>query len=754
MSPPDFQSNSTLKIVAVVAAATLVFGGVSLAAGAIGGHIGALSTQEQPRESQVRLQPANTTAATEGMATYDIVAEGVESGVGAYNVSVATEDTTATEIADIELYGTQSPEATAIAFAEDNSSVTATAELADAKETGDVRIAAITVRGDEVDARNLALTVNALETASGQPDAVTEPGDLPAPREDDDTGEYQRSGGDSTEITSCTDITEPGTYTLPTDIQNTSDETCIEIEANDVVLDGGGHTITGPGDSGVGIGLGQATTVRNTQVENWDVGFEDGGDNVRFANVTVADNRVGMRLLFVHGIDADNLTLIDNEAEGMYLSRESSDGVFRDLTVRRNGVGVWFDEGAGNHTITGSTISNNDGSGVIFKNAGSTTIRDTSIAANGGHGINVGEDANGEEQLENVTFENNDGLAIDRSRETLFGNVTADRVYLGPTASVQFSKEFVSLDRDTIDTLPSNPAGDPVTTQGVNVTHIDDAVTVSFTDADFGDSDGELWRYDGTDWTQVEDVTVDGNTITGTVTADGIVVPVAADTTAAGGSGGDGSPEESILEIVAQEEGGMHYRFVVDGSVEKTELTDKIGSGDNDKITELGDGTVVVSGETGNPGYGDAYRIDGEIENYERTAGDIDVNLRLGGDAVTADQFASSEPADSGDVTSAEPSLLEIVAQEEGGMEYRLVVDGSVEKTELTERIGSGDNDEVTRQNDGTVVVDGETGNPGYGDAYLIEGEIRNYERTGGDIAVSLRLNGFPVTGDQLSTGS
>jgi hypothetical protein len=61
---------------------------------------------------------------------------------------------------------------------------------------------------------------------------------------------------DTTERTlnSCGTITEPGVYTLGSDLQNSSADACMDVETDDVVLDGAGHTIAGDGD-GTGVAV-------------------------------------------------------------------------------------------------------------------------------------------------------------------------------------------------------------------------------------------------------------------------------------------------------------------------------------------------------------------------------------------------------------------------------------------------------------------------------------------------------------------
>ena len=78
-----------------------------------------------------------------------------------------------------------------------------------------------------------------------------------------------------TEIDWCATITQPGEYVLTGDITNSNADTCIAIQASDVVLDGQGHTVDGvdnfPADGVVVFGRDGATnvTVTNLTVTDW-----------------------------------------------------------------------------------------------------------------------------------------------------------------------------------------------------------------------------------------------------------------------------------------------------------------------------------------------------------------------------------------------------------------------------------------------------------------------------------------------------
>jgi len=98
--------------------------------------------------------------------------------------------------------------------------------------------------------------------------------------------------------------------------------------------------------------------------------------------------------------------------------------------------------------------------------------------------------------------------------------------------------------------------------------------------------------------------------------------------------------EGQLFEIIAKEQGDLYYWFTVEGEVEKAHVSDKVEADDNDCIIiSNNESTRTVRGFTGNPGYGDAYRIKGEITSFKVVKSNIDFYLRLDGHQISADQF-------------------------------------------------------------------------------------------------------------------
>ncbi|WP_459193404.1 hypothetical protein [Halosimplex sp. J119] len=204
---------------------------------------------------------------------------------------------------------------------------------------------------------------------------------------------------------------------------------------------------------------------------------------------------------------------------------------------------------------------------------------------------------------------------------------------------------------------------------------------------------------------------------------------------------GKRTPSERVVEIVGAGPGDVEYEFTVDGPVEPASLTDRVGAGDNDDITDNGDGTWTVSGFTGNTGYGDAYVVNGEITSFEQTAGNGEYVVREYERRVTRSSLDETD-------------LLRIVGTDSGDVEYEFTVDGLVwAVTNVGEPLRAEDNDDVADNGDGTWTVSGFTGNEGYGDTYVVAGDVTDFTRTGGNADFRIEVDGRDVTPQELVDG-
>jgi hypothetical protein len=155
---------------------------------------------------------------------------------------------------------------------------------------------------------------------------------------------------DATQIDSCTTIDESGTYVLTKKIENGGKTrisgTCIEITADSVTFDGGGHVIDGRGVSHTKaiavVDSANDVTVRNVSVTEWHEGVlvEDAtatvqevdsysnAYGVRFQNASgraVTNSSVEENLVGIY-VQSENVTLDGNDVANNEIDVKRSDG--------------------------------------------------------------------------------------------------------------------------------------------------------------------------------------------------------------------------------------------------------------------------------------------------------------------------------------------------------------------------------------------------------------------------------------------
>ena len=312
----------------------------------------------------------------------------------------------------------------------------------------------------------------------------------------------QEAGGNGpTPVDSCTTISESGTYVLTTNVTNRTANPCISITANNVVFDGGGHTLAGDKPNyGIRVDNGAAdqsnVTVRNVRAEGW----------VRAISVINASDSVVER------------TITTDSIEGV-LVQES----------------------------TGVVVQNNDAHdnalGIHIRNAERNVVR-RNVANDNKWGIHLEFRAKENRIVDNVAHNNSNQDLMSRQDST--ANVIS-RLDIG---SGTFSFVTTNVALKGTDSTPSGPSdrggvNSSASALAATSEELDpalDSLTVHYRNASGDVSSLAVWRDDGGSWTEL-DSSVQGseNTVsTGNVTEFG--------TFAAFGSS-DVSGERVILDI-------------------------------------------------------------------------------------------------------------------------------------------------------------------------------------------------------------
>jgi len=276
-------------------------------------------------------------------------------------------------------------------------------------------------------------------------------------------------------------IEEPGTYTLTSDIDLGGENvTAFEIKASNVVLDGGGHTISNGASEAIHI-LGQPSlsdvTVRNLKitgvetaistmnlqdgaftnlelVSNVDAGLVFAGsqgtgnlvDDVRFA-----DNEKGVFLRQgTSGMTIRNSEFVSNHEVAIKASGSSDNEILDSTFTGQDGEKVIHLTGRSpGHVISGNSITDSTGPEYVIQLGGesaNTVVENNVLANNQLGGISVGP--NGNTIRNNEIYDHGDnGIAVEGSGNVLQSNT----VYDNPVGI-----QFVGSNNDGSDNVVKN----------------------------------------------------------------------------------------------------------------------------------------------------------------------------------------------------------------------------------------------------------------------------------------------------------
>ncbi len=150
----------------------------------------------------------------------------------------------------------------------------------------------------------------------------------------------------ATTVGSCTTITKPGHYVLAHDIHNGKaaiSTGCIKIRANDVVFDGGGHTLDGYGvsdTSGVHVDGVSNVTVRNLRTKDWNRGvYVQDSSAVTVRDVVTFNNAIGI------GVTDADARLVNNTVRdglrGLVLADAWDDDLRRNRIHHNDAIDIY-----------------------------------------------------------------------------------------------------------------------------------------------------------------------------------------------------------------------------------------------------------------------------------------------------------------------------------------------------------------------------------------------------------------------------
>ena len=219
------------------------------------------------------------------------------------------------------------------------------------------------------------------------------------------------------DISSCTIISTPGTYTLTAGIYNSSATNCIEITASNVTLDGNGNVIDGVDTSGT-----HGVHVNNSSARL---------TNIVIRNLRLREWHTGIYFQSVDYSTIENCTITYNQNSGIHLYNSSNNTVIDSHVYTNNFFGILLDAGSHHNTISGNSVGD-QGQGIqvgtYHSRADNTVIRNNSIGGNK-YGIDV-------DSSDYLTIEDNTitynwyGIYLAGTADsTINGNIITDNGY-------------------------------------------------------------------------------------------------------------------------------------------------------------------------------------------------------------------------------------------------------------------------------------------------------------------------------------
>ncbi len=217
------------------------------------------------------------------------------------------------------------------------------------------------------------------------------------------------SNAEAATISSCTNISAPGTYTLTSDLLKKTGNPCILITSSDVTIDGAGHLLDGNKSSNAAIAAIKAysqqtaltnVNIKNLRITNWTYGI--------YYKATILSN------------------LSNND-------------------IRETSYGFYFDEYSGKNTFIGNNLSNKNGYGFYMYQVGYNTFTSNKLNSNS-IGIYL-VTSNNNTLTDNVANGNTNAFYLSSSKYNILKRNTA--TYTGSSSGTGFN--LASSDNNILD---------------------------------------------------------------------------------------------------------------------------------------------------------------------------------------------------------------------------------------------------------------------------------------------------------------
>ena len=217
------------------------------------------------------------------------------------------------------------------------------------------------------------------------------------------------------------------TYTLSAHVYET-----IQIDEDNLTLDGAGYTVAGDGSScGIYLSGRTAVTVKNLTIAGFSYGIQlyNSGGNIVTENTTSSNSRYGICLNNSNGNTVTGNTASENH-EGIFLHNSIGNSLTANITSK-NYSGIYLYYNCNANTLTNNTSSKNS-HGIYLYHSNGNTLTDNTTNSNSYYGIYLYDNCSNNILTGNTaSWNKSHGIYLYKSSSnTLIGN-TASRNYPG-----------------------------------------------------------------------------------------------------------------------------------------------------------------------------------------------------------------------------------------------------------------------------------------------------------------------------------
>ncbi|NIO20643.1 MAG: hypothetical protein GTN76_07865 [Candidatus Aenigmarchaeota archaeon] len=225
----------------------------------------------------------------------------------------------------------------------------------------------------------------------------------------------------SVNIDNCSVLDTQGeTYNLTQDIWNSTNSTCMDVQANDVILDCQGYRIDGVdgGDTyGVFIVNYDNVTVRNCEISDWTYGIymSSSTDDKIYNNLITSITNRGINAFSSSNYNnfTNNTVYLNNDYGVVFLSSLGNNFSHGNVSNNTN-HGFWF-SASNNSRIEYTYVGLNTQDGVNFVTTTGNVIYESNVTSNQVRGIYLGSSSGNRIEGGNVKSNGNTGIRFSQS---------------------------------------------------------------------------------------------------------------------------------------------------------------------------------------------------------------------------------------------------------------------------------------------------------------------------------------------------